>query len=713
MSKKLVLLISFILVLAMASVGSAGLEGYWPLDGDLLDASGNGRHGTWMGDPNAVLDANSFEPGAVGLGLAFNGVDEYVNIDGYKGISAIDGVQQAFSIANWFKIAPGAADGNVEMVTWGTSAGRTRLTWRVHQGRLRTEHGSGNLRGNTYVDDGEWHHGALVVNEGADLQVPNTLLYVDGVQDTTFSGSSTTYNLGVGADVSLGRRADNGTRYWPGSLDEVYVFSRVLDADKVQQVINGEIPTWPRADKFSPADGTMIEETSTFLNWRAGTGAVSHDVYFGTTADLGPDQLASQQAETQYLAAGLVPDQEYFWRVDEVAADGTVTTGDVVSLWTPPKSAYAPSIADGRAILGLSANLTWSGGWSPIMHATYFGTNADEVAGAVGAPPVMDIGIDTGDLEPGTTYYWRVDEFYGTEWVTGPVWSFSTVPVVPLTEDPNLVAHWTMDEAAGGVVLDMSGNANHVSVENGAQIVDGAMQFDGINDYLDAGDKTINGVFDMNSAEFTIVAVINPTTLLEETSNHGTGNIILSRGSDPENDNFELGVSAEGSLHLYIDENNDDNLRTLGDGELTAGDWHQIVVTFNSGAVDAYLDGTHYVASFTGATLDEADGSPFTIGDTLHEETPYTGLVGDVKIFNRAMPADEVRQTYGDVALAYSADPAPGSTDIDIVTTLSWLAGDGAAEHDVYLGTDKAAVAAADATDASGIYRGRQSTTGA
>jgi len=184
MSRKLFCLVSFVLVLGMASTSLAGLEGYWPLDGDLLDASGNGRHGTWMGDPNAVLDPNAFELGAVGLALTFDGVDDFVSVVGYKGVNAIDGVQQAFSVANWFKIAPGASDGNTEMVTWGTSAGRQRLTWRVHQGRLRTEHASGNLRGNTYVDDGEWHHGALVAIEGANLQVPNTLLYVDGVRDT-------------------------------------------------------------------------------------------------------------------------------------------------------------------------------------------------------------------------------------------------------------------------------------------------------------------------------------------------------------------------------------------------------------------------------------------------------------------------------------------------------------------------------------------------
>jgi len=467
MSRKFVCLISLVLVLGMVSTGTAGLEGYWPLDGDLLDASGNGRHGSWMGDPNAVVDPNLFEPGAVGLGLTFNGTDQYVNIDGYKGISAVDGVQQAFSIANWFKIAPGAANGNVEMVTWGTSPGRTRLTWRVHQGRLRTEHGSGNLRGNTYVDDNEWHHGALVVNEGANLQVPNTLLYIDGVQDTTFSGSNNTYNLGVGADVSLGRRADNATRYWPGSLDEVYIFSRPLTDEQVAGVMNGVLPSWPKADKARPTDGSMLEEASVTLSWRAGTGAVAHDVYFGTTADLGPDQLVSvQQTDTTYIAFGIVPDQTYYWRIDEIAEDGTVATGDVWSIWTPVAAAWAPNPGDGQKILGDSATLTWSGGWNPIMHQTYFGTNADEVANAVGAPLVMDIGIDTGPLEPGSTYFWRVDEFYGTETVKGPVWSFSTVPVLPVTDDPNLVALWTFDGDSGGIALDQSGNTNHVELHD-------------------------------------------------------------------------------------------------------------------------------------------------------------------------------------------------------------------------------------------------------
>jgi hypothetical protein len=38
----------------------------------------------------------------------------------------------------------------------------------------------------------------------------------------------------------------------------------------------------------------------------------------------------------------------------------------------------------------------------------------------------MESGFDPGPLEPGMTYYWRVDIFYGS-WLKGEVLSF-TVP---------------------------------------------------------------------------------------------------------------------------------------------------------------------------------------------------------------------------------------------------------------------------------------------
>jgi hypothetical protein len=66
----------------------------------------------------------------------------------------------------------------------------------------------------------------------------------------------------------------------------------------------------------------------------------------------------------------------------------------------------------------------------------------------------------------------------------------------------------------------------------------------------------------------------------------------------------------------------------------------------------------------------------------------------------------------GDPLLAWNANPANGSTPyIRDATPLSWSPGDKASQHDVYFGTGADGVKNAAASDATGIYRGRQAAT--
>ncbi|MCH8219584.1 MAG: LamG domain-containing protein, partial [Planctomycetes bacterium] len=203
-----------------------------PFDGDYQDASGNGRHGTPMGIPDPP-----FEAGNQGQAVSFDGIGQYVEITGYLGIVADrtdpdNPVQQPFSVSCWLKTLE---DG--EMVTWGSRdaapVGGQYSTFRLNGGSLRAEHGNGNLRGNTTVNDGEWHHAALTVIEGGNLRDGQTTLYVDGRADSTFSGSGNIYNLTAEASVSIGRRASHEDRYFFGSIDEVAIYDRHLSAAEV------------------------------------------------------------------------------------------------------------------------------------------------------------------------------------------------------------------------------------------------------------------------------------------------------------------------------------------------------------------------------------------------------------------------------------------------------------------------------------------------
>ncbi|GAI13817.1 unnamed protein product, partial [marine sediment metagenome] len=88
----------------------------------------------------------------------------------------------------------------------------------------------------------------------------------------------------------------------------------------------------------------------------------------------------------------------------------------------------------------------------------------------------------------------------------------------------------------------------------------------------------------------------------------------------------------------------------------------------------------------------------------------FEGVLDDVRIYDKALTQEEVIETMrGDPLLAGVPNPANGSTAyIREATSLNWSAGDNAAQHEVYFGTDRDAVDNADTTDTTGVYRGRQ-----
>ena len=392
------------------------LVAWWKLDGEyfdlgyVVDYSGYNHHGTPRGDVHPV---DGYDGGA----MEFDGSGDYINIDGYKGICADEnGVQPAFTVSAWFKTT-----GNGEMVTWGSSPGGQRFTFRLNGGRLRTEHGSGNLQGDTSCNDGEWHNFTLTVPYDAPCDDPNTVIYLDGMVDSrTSTGTSNTYNLTADTDVNIGRRATSSDRYFPGVIDDVRIYDKALTELEVK-VMTGFV----KSSNPDPADGAKLVDTFAILGWTPGPFGAEFDVYFGTNPTPGADELVGRVSEPTHFATGLVEGQTYYWRIDDVEADGTtIHTGEVWSFWIPPRGAYNPQPADGQAVTDTETDLSWSADWSPVMYGVYFGTDADQVASAAGAPPTMEPSFDPGPLEPGTTYYWRADVFYGT-WVTGPVWSFT------------------------------------------------------------------------------------------------------------------------------------------------------------------------------------------------------------------------------------------------------------------------------------------------
>ncbi len=205
--------------------GTAGLQAHYEFEGTTNDSSGNARNGTVQGNP-------TFVAGKVGQAISLDGLNDYVNIDGYKGILAdAAGVQQAFTLSAWIKTT---ADG--EIITWGASPAGQRMTFRVDT-VLRVEHGDGNVRGTNGPDlrNDQWHHVAATIPLGAMMM--DVTLYVDGHDVTPDSTTTAAFNLTGDTDVSIGRRATSDDRYFIGSIDDARIYDRVLSPEEVAWLV--------------------------------------------------------------------------------------------------------------------------------------------------------------------------------------------------------------------------------------------------------------------------------------------------------------------------------------------------------------------------------------------------------------------------------------------------------------------------------------------
>jgi hypothetical protein len=242
----------------------------------------------------------------------------------------------------------------------------------------------------------------------------------------------------------------------------------------------------------NPGDGAIHADTWISLSWRAGHMAVSHDVYFGENAadvEAGTgDTFQVNQGSVYFVVGfpgfpypdGLVPGTTYYWRIDEVEADGvTKHTGKVWSFTVPPKTAYSPNPAEGAEFVDLKVQLKWTAGFGAKLHYIVFGKDFDQVSNAAMGVPNGTTTYNPDSLELAKTYYWRVDEFDGFAMHKGEVWSFTTLGAVsgPNPADgavdvkPSVVLGWDAGAVAAshevyfGTDADAVKNATKASPE--------------------------------------------------------------------------------------------------------------------------------------------------------------------------------------------------------------------------------------------------------
>ena len=210
----------------------------------------------------------------------------------------------------------------------------------------------------------------------------------------------------------------------------------------------------------SPSSGISLDAV---LSWTAGSGATSHDVYFGTNSSPGAPEFKGNQPNTTYDPPGaLSSGTTYYWRIDEKNDCTTQGTTWYFTTCSVPGQATIPNPASPSSGISINADLSWTEGSGATSHDVYFGTSFSDVNNGTGGTfkgNQPGTTYELGTLSSGTTYYWRINEKNTCDTTTGTTWQFTTclmagepsdsypapnATVVPL--DVNLC--WTPGEGA-------------------------------------------------------------------------------------------------------------------------------------------------------------------------------------------------------------------------------------------------------------------------
>ena len=203
-------------------------------------------------------------------------------------------------------------------------------------------------------------------------------------------------------------------------------------------------------------------------------------------------------------------------------------------------------------------------------------------------------------------------------------------PLHPLSK--GLVLCQLFNEGAGSLANDISGNKNHGRLKNMAPNVQGSgwggskfggsLKFDGVDDYVNAGN---NASLDITVA--TVSMWFNANV---------TGDSLMGRG-------FDKWRMYGNPMHIY---NNRDGAYSswTTNWSYSINIWYHLVWV-NSGSneylyINGELKDSRAVSGVLSSTTDLILGAYSTTGDF------FNGSIDEVRVYNRALSAEEVRLSY-------------------------------------------------------------------
>ena len=658
-----------------------GLVGYWGFDEGRAtttnDSSGNNNTGYFA----TAASSPAWTQGKVGNGsaLSFDGTDDYV------GIPTIN-IPTDIAVEAWVYSTNYNQNGFIVQkapvnAQWQLFFEAAALKWRG---------GDTTTVSCTLPADSQWHYVAATQKGTA------AIIYIDGKQ--CGSGAATAIGNGAGL-IDIGRHSASGY-FFNGLIDEVRVYNRALSAEEIRYHYNrgGPVAQW----KFDEGSGLTAYDSSGNANtgtlqnnmattsWTSGKygSALSFDgvndyVDAGTGASLNTTGSLTLSAWVKMNAFGVIGGEYHFAQVvnkhfisgnqrsyildlyntnsiskirlgistdgiNEVlhGGDTTLSTG----VWYFVTAVYNSSVPSMDVYLnGVKDAATKTAGVPSSIYSSSapvrIGKMGDELYYQDG--PIDDVRVYNYARTPDEI---RLDYNAGFAAKFGGSANCDVNPGTCVTK--GLVGYWGMDEGRGTTTSDISGNNNTGVFATAASSpawtsgkVGGALSFNGTTTYVDAG----------TGASLNITNAITVEVWVKKSGGDGTYMAIGSKwdsaGGDGNQRSWTLEFRATDNKVQFQTSNNgldSGAVQAISTTVPVISTWYHIVGIFDGSNNKIYVNGIlENTTAQTGlfSSVDKV-GIGAVIGTGLAIASKFNGLIDEVRIYNRALSAEEIRYHY-------------------------------------------------------------------
>lgn len=387
----------------------------------------------------------------------------------------------------------------------------------------------------------------------------------------------------------------------------------------------------PGALNFSELGGIQNIQVEADVPWSV---VVDQD-WLSITPDSGDENSVLEVSVEAYTGIGIR-------QSTSTLSGGGITRLITVNQMGVPDT-QAPSIPSNLSATNTNHNrteLTWDASTDDSGTVSGYYVYQDDLM--LNSSLITETTFNVTGLAPETIYEFNISAIdpAGNESTTSNTVMVETAVAPP---GPEVWAYWSMNDGTGLLAMDSAGvhHGNLINMDGSeweSGLINGAINFDGVDDLIDLG--TLN----LPSNQFTISAWINANDF----TTHPEGRIISKAFGNSGNQHqwmlSTIGVNEETRLRFRL--NIDGNTHTLiaDAGPLELNTWTHVVASYD-GTMRLYKDA---VLVGTQVQLGQiaSNTAPVSIGNQPQGDRPFAGLIDEVCIFAEALEINVIDELY-------------------------------------------------------------------